>query len=72
MYLDLDALLVKPLDNLKQNFATRENESHFVSSGILAFSNDKVGRSVAEEAFRYLNLFSVQGFLVAIWDCGNR
>lgn len=58
LYLDLDVLLVKPLDDLEHNFATRENE-YTVSNGILAFSSDNVGRSVAQEAFRYLYMLSL-------------
>ncbi|XP_026331825.1 alpha-1,4-N-acetylglucosaminyltransferase-like [Hyposmocoma kahamanoa] len=48
VYLDLDALLVKPLYDLERNFVTREND-YSVSTGLLSFSNDSAGRSIAKE-----------------------
>lgn len=55
VYLDLDALLVKPLYDLERNFVTRESDKT-VSAGILAFSNDSAGRRIAKEVLWYLNL----------------
>ncbi|XP_026324898.1 lactosylceramide 4-alpha-galactosyltransferase-like [Hyposmocoma kahamanoa] len=51
VYLDLNMLIVKSLNDLPMNFATRKIYPS-VSDGILRFSNDKVGRHVADAAMR--------------------
>lgn len=56
VYLDLDVLLVKPLDGLEPNFAPREND-YYVSNSVLALSSDIVGRSIAKELYRYDEIF---------------
>ncbi|XP_028173012.1 lactosylceramide 4-alpha-galactosyltransferase-like [Ostrinia furnacalis] len=51
VYLDLDVVVAKPLGSLVKNWAARES-GIAVAAGAMAFSDDKVGRQVAEAAIR--------------------
>lgn len=51
VYLDLDFVVAKSLSELAPNWAARETETS-VASGALAFSRDKLGRTVAETTLR--------------------
>lgn len=51
IYLDLDTVVVKPLNVLKNNWSARESDLT-VSAGAMAFSRDHVGRIFAHAAIR--------------------
>lgn len=53
IYLDLDTVVVKSLDDLAPNWAARESNA-IVAAGAMAFSNDKIGRIIAENAVWYV------------------
>lgn len=51
VFLDLDMVVAKPLDNLPKNWAARENDV-YVASSVLAFYRDDIGRMVADAVLR--------------------
>ncbi|XP_075973927.1 lactosylceramide 4-alpha-galactosyltransferase-like [Anticarsia gemmatalis] len=53
VYLDLDVVIAKSFDSLVPNWAARESEET-IAAGALRFSNDALGRLVAEAALRDL------------------
>lgn len=55
VYLDLDMIVAKPLDDLPKNWAARESDDTIASS-VLAFYRDEIGKMVADAALRFVCL----------------
>lgn len=53
IYLDLDVVLLKSLENVKPNFAGRESD-HAVAAGVLSFSHDGPGHKWARQTLEDL------------------
>ncbi|CAH2980081.1 unnamed protein product [Chilo suppressalis] len=54
VYLDLDVVVAKPFNGLARNWAARESEDS-VAAGAMAFSRDRVGRTMAEATIRFVS-----------------
>ncbi|CAD0199572.1 unnamed protein product [Chrysodeixis includens] len=61
VYLDLDQLLVKPLDDLPQNWIAKETYIA-LGSGAMAFAKDEIGKNLTDAVMREIfNTFNVAG-----------